>query len=206
MATAIERYDMAQDTRITPAPEVEEVAQKLIRQYHQELLECSILYCFTTATAPCIPRKCNPEMRYAYSIHLPGCPKPAVEEGPDFRLFVNIEEWDALFSGQHEPFIDHRLEHISREKGKDEVPKFVLKPHSLEEFDATVQRFGRYNYAVKRFGQILQPELDLVVPEGAPRASDETKLTRHGPGYAPVTASVDDFRQATDLMNQGRGE
>jgi hypothetical protein len=163
---------MTQDTRITPAPEVEEIAQKLIRQYHQELLECTILYRFTTAAAPCMPRKCNPELRYAYSIHLPGCPKAAVEEGPDFRLFVNTEEWDLLFAGQHEPFIDHRLEHISREQGKDSIPKFVLKPHSLEEHDATIQRFGRYSFAVKRFGQILQPELDLVVPDETVRLDD----------------------------------
>jgi hypothetical protein len=197
---------MAQETQIDPAPEVENIANRLIRQYHPELLECSIAYYFTTAAAVCKPQKCNPALRYGYSTHLPGCPKAAVNEGPDFLFWVNSEEWEFLVPGQQEPFVDHRIEHIGREPAKDSGIRWILKPHSIEEMEATVQRFGRYSYAVKRFGQILQPELDLVVQESAPHASDETKLTLHVPGYAPVTASVEDFRQATDMIHQRRGD
>ena len=187
---------MAQETRITLAPEVEEIAQRLIRQYHQELLECTILYCFTTAAAPCIPRKCNPELRFAYSIHLPGCPKAAVEEGPDFRLFINVEEWSYLLPGQHEPYIFHRLLHIGREATSDGGIRWVLMPHSYEDHDEVIKRFGLWSHAAKRMGQIIQPELDLGTSD------DDTRLTLHVPGYAPVTASIDDFRLATDALRE----
>jgi Putative phage metallopeptidase len=186
---------MAQDTIISPAPEVQEIAERLIRQYHSELLECAMGYYFITAAVPCTPRKCNPLLRYGFSIHLPGCPKAAVGEGPDYLLLVNYDDWDVLMPGQHEPFIDHRLEHLQREETKDGGIRFVLKPHSIEEHDATVKRFGRYTYAVKRFGQILQPELDLGMLDEVPHASGPNTVTISS-GDRSVTLTGDQFDAA----------
>jgi Putative phage metallopeptidase len=166
----IRRKVMAQDTRIDPAPEVQQIAEGLITKYHPELRECGLGYYFTTGATRCHPVKCNTVLRYFASTHL-GAPRAAVDEGPDYLLLVTYEDWEFLVPGQQEPFIDHRLEHLSRETTKDGGVRFVLKPHSIEEHDAVVQRFGRYSFAVKRFGQIIQPELDLVVTERTP--SDE---------------------------------
>jgi hypothetical protein len=190
---------MAQETIMTLAPEVQEIAEELIRQYHPELLECTILYRFTTAAAPCAPKKCSPEWRYAYSLHLPGCPKAAVNEGPDFRLLINQEEWDFLMPGQHEPFIDHRLLHIERSQAKDDGIRWTIKPDGFTEFPEVLQRFGLWSHAAKKIGKIIQPELDLTLPgerDDPRRGSSIKAVTLSTPGHEPVTLTDEQWEGA----------
>lgn len=153
---------MPDDVIITPAPELGILCETLIRQHVPELLECSILPLFTSQGVPCTPRKCNPLLRYLASPHLEGAPRAAVEEGPDFLLLVNVEEWGFLLPGQQEPFLYHRLLHIGREEKRDGGIRWVLQPHSFEEFGKVLQEYGLHNDAAKQMGRIIQPELDLV--------------------------------------------
>lgn len=190
---------MAENTIITAAPEVHTMADGLIRSYHPELLECTIAYFFTSAEALCTPRKCNPLLRYLASLHLEGAPRAAVEEGPDLLMLVNVEEWDYLVPGQHEPFVDHRLAHIGREEKSDAGIRWVINPHGVEEFHEVVRRFGLWKHDLKTLGRIIQPELDLGLPaerdETALRQSSIDRVTLSTPSSEPVSMSYDAFQR-----------
>lgn len=188
---------MAKEVIIKPADEIEVIANSLIREFHPELTECCLLYYVTTAPTKCSPQKCNPVVRYGYSRHLRGVEKAEVASGPDFIVWVNDLLWEfQVTRGKQRPFVDHLLEHIAKEVDGEGISRFVLKPHSLEEHAEVLQRFGPWSDEAKQVRDILQRELDLG-------ESEETRMTLRVPGYAPITASMDELQRATAAIKRG---
>lgn len=184
---------MAKEVKIDPAPEIERIATSLIGEFHPELVEVCVLYYLTTGPADCAPQKCNPKLRYGYSREVKGVVKAEVAAGPDFILWVNDLEWELIEArGKQRPFIDHVLEHIGREAGKDGVPKFVIKPHGFEDFPEVLQRFGAWSDEAKKVRDILQPELDFGLDStgmsiAAQRQSSIEGITLSTPAQEPLT-------------------
>jgi hypothetical protein len=191
MAAAIERYHMGQETRIDPAPEVQEIAERLLRAYHQDLLEARFLSYFTTAAAPCTPQKCKPLMRYGFSKHIPNCPRASVDEGPDFLLLVNSEEWQVLLPTQREAKVDHFLNHLVRETTKDGGIKFVLIPHPFEDFPSVIARHGLYSHEATTMAQVMQ-QLSLDLDNTHTSSIDAVTISI--PGAEPIAMTDAQFR------------
>lgn len=78
---------------------------------------------------------------------------------PRFLVILDAEYWAAATDLQREILIFHELCHIQQKLDKfgaprfdkDGLPVYGLKSHDVEEFSATVYRYGAYSEEIKTF-------------------------------------------------------
>jgi hypothetical protein len=78
---------------------------------------------------------------------------------PDFLMVLDAEFWSTATPHQRDALIHHELMHAGHQKGRDGEPRFTdeglpvwgLEPHSLEEFNTTVRRFGAWQGDISAF-------------------------------------------------------
>lgn len=127
----------------TPAPEVKDIAGKLIGLYHDPLLNEDIEYVFRSEASSSKGKVVLGKARKVTG--LPAYLSRTSEE-PFFLMEIALDTWENLSADQKEALVDHELCHFGiTEDGR----RFIL-PHDLEEFAAIVERHGLWNPAVKR--------------------------------------------------------
>lgn len=129
----------------TEAPEVAEVASKLIDEYHSHLVEAKIAYLFREG-----PWSSQDRTTWGKAYKVSG--RDNFLTGYDFYLVINREVWHALDEASRTALIDHELMHCSRgDDDKNGNPVWSMRGHGLEDFNAVVRRHGMWNEAVKRY-------------------------------------------------------
>src|SRR5581483_9311032 len=145
-------------TQYHEAPEVREMAESLIPQYHRHLIDTEgvrIEYIFRND----VPKKNGAQVwgtaRKITSLAAFLADQEADEEEsgkPFFVLCISYPIWCDMTTAQKEALVDHELSHCWA-KWDDEKEKTVLTilPHDLEEFHAVVARHGYWRSSVQRF-------------------------------------------------------
>lgn len=79
---------------------------------------------------------------------------------PDFLIVLDADYWEAADDREREILIFHELMHCGQALDKYGAPKFnkdtgdpvwTINGHDVEEFTATVRRYGAYDHTIKAF-------------------------------------------------------
>lgn len=124
------------------APEVQQIAQALIPQYHGHLASARIRYLFREG--PWASRG-RTVLGKAYKLgareqHLVGA---------DFLVVINADAWRELTPEQRVALVDHELSHC----GIDDQGNWTLWEHDVEEFRHVLERHGFWQPNLWEFGQ-----------------------------------------------------
>ena len=120
------------------APEVKEMAIRLIGQHHSHLVEAKIKYLFRSgAWVVC------KETRLGSSQKCTG--KEKFMTGYDFIMTINWDEWIKLDAKQREALVDHELLHCCRgEDDEDGYPTWYTQDHTFKGFPQEIRRHGMW--------------------------------------------------------------
>ena len=144
------------------APQVEELASRLINNIHKSLAEARIKYLFRTGKW---------ELR-GKSIH--GKAEKVAAKWKylteyDFVITISKESWDANKPEIREAILDHELTHCARgEDDKQGNPKWYIQPHTVEDFIAVIQRHGLWTSGLQNMVKANQEfeQLSLLKQTG----------------------------------------
>jgi hypothetical protein len=148
------------------APEVREIAERLIPKYHQhlELRADEIWYIFrekaTTSKGRVTLGKAHKLGGMAcYLIHTSA---DEINEFGDTAEFADMfvieiawDEWQALTTEAREALVDHELEHLDIEVTDSGDLKRSLRGHDVEEFGAILKRHGLWKKDLEHFVEQL---------------------------------------------------
>jgi predicted metallopeptidase len=139
------------------APEVEEVARKLIEEHHQDLVGVRVDFLFRSPPAASSGRLVLGKARKisGLSAFLAG------HDGPFLVMEIAEEPWQDLSERKRAALVDHELCHM----GVDENGAPAILGHDVEEFVVVVERHGIWTRAL----ETLQLASQLALPfEGGP--------------------------------------
>jgi hypothetical protein len=143
---------------ITPAPEVQQIADELIPQYHPHLEDALLLYVFTdqqrTRNGKQVlgtASKLSAKERYLLQAAAPLHPQDLPDLRPAFLLMFAGALWPQLTEAQRVALVDHELMHCGADG--------ALVPHDVEEFAAIIQRHGLWTPDVQAFAVAVQERL-----------------------------------------------
>jgi predicted metallopeptidase len=143
------------------APEVEEIAEKLIAEHHPHLADVKIRYVFRDEAAKSRGRTVLGKARKISGLnaHLVGLVgRNHVDGEVDFFVIeVASDTWRQLDDKQRVALVDHELCHLNIEEPEDATKdrKLVLRGHDLEEFTEIVQRHGLWKPDVDEFARAV---------------------------------------------------
>lgn len=146
------------------APEVEEIARRLIAQHHTHLLELGhvrIEYLFRSEAASSNGKTVYGKARKLSGLGAflalgddapegrPDAETPEVE--PFFVMEIAADCWATLTPKQRIALVDHELSHFKVAVNHDTGVKLSLAAHDLEEFKVIVERHGLWRSDIEDF-------------------------------------------------------
>lgn len=160
---------MAKQVVIRRATEIDRIAPGIIGEFHAHLLDCRVLYLFTTKESHSRGKlvwaktsKLTDKERW-FSSYL---------DGEDVRQYDFLIMFDVTAWMEHadDPewqvaLVDHELCHIVEKADEDGelMGEFVLAPHDVEEFTAIVQRRGLWEASLKAMGYVIGDQLKMGI-------------------------------------------
>ncbi|HMV51003.1 MAG TPA: putative metallopeptidase [Blastocatellia bacterium] len=162
----------------SPAPEVEQIAQALILDYHTHLSTARIKFVFCAE-----PSKRRGQIVWGKAKLVTGLnawlvtPEDERSEDPEPFFVLEIARliWDQLDDKAQRALVDHELSHFDVDIDSGD---YRLMPHDLEEFTSVVRRHG-----------LWRPEVSEFVKAGAKQA----RL----PGFDKITLELVQPKAAT---------
>jgi hypothetical protein len=137
-------------------PEVIEMAQTLIAEYHKEIRRANIAFVMKSDDK----FKLKKHQKWAVAAKIPAKYDAFLDF--DFLIWIQEEIWRLLNPDQRRALIDHELSHC----GFDENDQPVIIPHDFEEFSAIIERHGLWRKSLKEMGkaasEYIQEELKMA--------------------------------------------
>jgi len=153
----------------TKAPEVAEVASKLIGRHHGHLAEARIVYLFREGNW-------SSKDRTTWGMAQKVSDRDKFLTGYDFYLIINYDVWKALDQSTREALVDHELSHC----GQNESGSWVIWGHDIEDFAAIVRRHGLWNESVKLYLAAAEgrdkDQMELFTDDGTGNEDDYSDL------------------------------
>jgi hypothetical protein len=123
------------------APDVENIARRLIPEHHTHLADAKIKYLGREGAWSVggkirwgSAEKCSAKHR-----HLTGY---------DFIIIINVDVWGGLESKQKVALVDHELSHCGiNDNG------WCIWPHDVEDFASVVRRHGLWQEGVRKYAE-----------------------------------------------------
>jgi len=141
---------------LSVAHEVRAIAQELIREHHTHLLDANLLYMFTDQKRKRCDRvrlgsaaKMNAMQRFLAS------GMDSVEDGPDFVILIDSNEWSGLGNAARHALVDHELSHCALFVNNTDPPTWRrIEPGENSE-DFIDQRWGMRGHDIEEFASVL---------------------------------------------------
>lgn len=163
-----------------PAPEVADIARRLIAAFHPHLHGVRIEYVWVNKP-PVIHGKpraaCMRKVTGLYAfLATPGF---AGEPEPFFVMEVCKPIWDHTPAEGRLALVDHELKHGGYD---DELDSISIVPHDIEEFDDVVERHGAWHDGLVRFAELLHGARAAISLDGLPLKNnrDQSNAVRKG--------------------------
>ncbi len=146
---------MAKELTFWRADETQQIAESLIRSFHEHLAGESIVYVFRSKAATRNSREIWAKTRKVAGVNAwLACREsldPTQPEAPTFFLIeIAHDIWLTLRGPQRIALIDHELSHIA--------PDLSLRGHDVEEFGAIVARHGSWTKSLEMFKEASKQE------------------------------------------------
>lgn len=169
------------------AESVEEIAKKLIREHHTELVNTKIAYLYKNR-----PIKARGREVIAFVSTCSGIVKAISEV--DVVMIVSYPAFQPLSDSHKLAVIDHELTHLLIEEDSAGAPKVRMLAHDVEEFSAIIERHGLYQEDLVRLGRVIQT---VTVYEGKNK-----KVLKLRPGEDPVERACAEGDEEEDLEEE----
>ena len=127
-----------------PAPDVKEMAQKLIGKYHGILREAKFSYVYKDATWNKDGKPCAGELKVM-------SPYVHVLTGYDYGIIINYKYWLQLETPLREAILDHLLSSCFADEDKEGNIKWKKIKPTVNEFPEVIVRHGAYTQELKNF-------------------------------------------------------
>ncbi len=184
------------------APQVAEIAKRLIPAYHPHLVEANIAYVFRKGEWAS-----KGDVVYAKAVKVSA--RDAYLHGCDFLLIVNEDHWPNMTPEQHDALIDHELCHCARAidangelaENEDGSPKWAIVNHDVEEFRDVLARHGAWNGRLKAFAKTAK----RIKVEDQATLDDYTDGGEVATGPAAQAEAPEPGTPADELMDRARG-
>lgn len=125
------------------APEVQELASKIISDHHGQLAEARIKYLFRNGkwakkakTVLGMAKLASDDVRFITEF--------------DFIVFVNLTIWNNAIPALREALLDHELSHCDCTEDKTGNKKWAIVDHDVQEFVSVVRRHGLWEADLQR--------------------------------------------------------
>jgi hypothetical protein len=152
-------------TQFSPAPDVQEIAERYIEECHRHLIQCGVkmVYLFRDDVPVRLGKRVMGEAKKVTGLNAFFAAQPAEidyesdttiemkEEEPFFCLLISKPIWDVLTLPQREALVDHELSHCWAEENDEGEVKLMMLAHDLGEFNAVVRRHGLWQEDVEQF-------------------------------------------------------
>jgi hypothetical protein len=155
-------------TTYKKAKEVEDIAQKLILDYHPHLNDVRVDYLFRYPPQFTAGRIVLGKARKISGLNA----FLARNSEPFFVMEIAGDPWETLSARRKEALVDHELKHMQI----DDAGVAVVIPHDIEEFVEVIERHGIWNRSLETFNLAAQ----LALPFDGEEPEDEGG----GPGIA----------------------
>lgn len=134
-------------------PEVTEMAEELIQEYHPSLLDARIAILFRSE-APVTNGKATLGMASKVNDKW----RPLLEDREmHFVIWLAYDRWEDMDKRQKRALLDHELCHCFI----DHDGKPQIHPHDFEEFAVVIARHGFWNADLERLDRTIQGKLPL---------------------------------------------
>jgi hypothetical protein len=200
-------------TKFTPAPDVQEIADRYIAEYHEHLIQNAVkmVYLFRDDVPVRLGKNVMGEAKKVtgLSAFLAGQPAEIdyeeISENPDaepfFAIIISQPIWDRLTLPQREALIDHELSHCYAEENDEGEVMLKMQAHDLGEFNAVVRRHGLWQADVEQFlkaAQKFQGQLSFSDDEDMESSEDMGRVIE----FNSVQEMTDKLKQ---VAHQARG-
>lgn len=144
------------------APEVQQIAEVVIRESHPHLQTANMRYLMSDTTKSKVIL-CDPERRYWTSGG-----EEDVERGADWLVLVETDEWEGLNERQRVCLVDELLEQCGQEENEKTGAMRWVKRKGITVYPAVLRRRGFWRAEQKAIEAVArQPELGLEVAVAA---------------------------------------
>jgi hypothetical protein len=142
----------------SPAPEVEEIALRLIKKYYPELSasDIRIEYVFRSEALKTRGKQVLGKARKVTGLNAHLAQRDG-DESEFFVLEIAADIWKLLTAAQQEALVDHELMHFVVK----EDFTLAIRAHDLEEFATIVRRHGLWQPDVEFFAKAVQERLPI---------------------------------------------
>ncbi len=215
-------------TTFEDAPEVEDIAGRLIRDHHAYLRQSDIRYLFRVADSW---TKSGKEV-YGQATVVSGAMRHIAGDA-DAVVLVNARIWSDLSDAQREALVDHELTHLQPrtdadgdiQSHPDGRPILCTTSHDVEEFAAVIKRHGLWRPDLERAAAVFRAvPMDLNPPaeeddrgadmEGAAASRPERRdvdpdtgevrdIEISVPGMAPVRTNLRELNSVAGAALRG---
>lgn len=151
------------------ADTVEELATKLIPNYHPELATARLKYIYVDKASQKSGRPVLGKVR-----KISGALQFLLEI--DFLVEVALETWNELSAQQRTALVDHLLERCYGEENEDNGEmKWSVREPDVQEFSSILQRHGAWNDELNGFVSIAHHvKIDDMVQDVVSNVAEET--------------------------------
>lgn len=140
------------------APEVQHIAERIIGEHHPHLRTARMRYLMSDTTKSKVVL-CDPERRYWTSGE-----SEDVEQGADWLVLVETDEWEALSEPGRGCLVDELLEQCGQEENEKTGAMRWVKRKGVTVYPAVLRRRGFWRAEHKPIELVAkQPELPLEV-------------------------------------------
>ena len=187
-------------TKFFPAPEVEEIARPLIRDFHTHLIShgCHIEYVFRDDIPKSkgqavwgTSRKASGLAAFLanqYRFEEDG--ESDEENEPFFIITISEPIWETLKEPQRIALVDHELMHCWAEEGSDGSSKLSIVGHDFEGFNAEIRRHGLWRPNAVLLSNAMKEHKPQLPLESKPSPPPKPKPSRRTITIQPVTGGV----------------
>jgi hypothetical protein len=190
-----------------PAPEVEDVANDLIHDFHSHLASEHLVYIFLDEAPVSKGRVQMGRAKIATGLNawlatekLDREPEPA----PFFIVEIAKKYWDVMTAAQRRALVDHELHHC----WVDEEGKLSVQPHDVEEFNSVIARHGLWWQDVQTFAETVMEAKQRGLFDNEAKREDKrgvSSVTISGGGRS-VTLAGNEFKKAAKKIGRRSGK
>lgn len=176
------------------APEVAQIAKKVIADWHHDLLNVPVLYMMVddmktrnkTVLAK-IKKMSALEQALTWDEN---------EHNYELMVIVNETTWLAMSESQRVALLDHEFCHVEMEEKEDGSRKLAMVGHDVEEFAAVIKRHGLWKHDLEEFGDTLR-QLDLFADAEVDPENGVVSLQGRGRRARPAKPEAEAAAAAT---------
>lgn len=141
------------------APQVANIAERLVKEHHDHLVDIHVEYVFRSEHAERHGHVVLGKARKVSGLNafLVGRYRAAVDDldasvdEPFFVIEIASDLWHVMDAKEREALVDHELSHCRTKMSKDLELQLFVAPHDVEEFSSVLARHGLWRKNLRQF-------------------------------------------------------